>query len=461
LTSARPLAADLRRPGYHFTSPAGWINDPLAVTWHDDPAAGGGRYELFYQFNPEAPVWAPACRWGQATAPDLVRWGDPRTALEPGPDETGCWSGSLVVDDGVPVIVYTSVLADAPGQGRIALASGDPGWRHWTPDPAGPVLGAPAPELGLAHLRDPYVWRDGDRWRMVVGAGSTTGQPSVLQWSSPDLRSWRSDGVVAEPEPQRPGPGGAVWECPQLFRLDDAWVLVVSVWDQEPGAVACAVGDYDGRRFTARNWHRLAPHPCYATTVFLDSQGRRCAFSWLQEIGSADGDWAGVISVPWLLGLDGDRVVVRPHPDVDTLRTGVQTRRGPEPLTSDPVVLDVPAQADVLLRADVAGEPLQLTLEQAAGRLLTVVADPVAGHVRLSGPDAPEGLVPLRLEPDGAVELRLLVDAGVVEVFPSGGAVGAARLRPTGDRLRMSLSAAGGEARMHDLVVHGMERVIG
>src|SRR3954452_168153 len=110
------MGADLPRPGYHFTEPSGCINDPLGVTWH------GGRYELFYQFNPEAPVWAPACRWGQATATDLVRWRDPRTALEPGPEESGCWSGSVVVDDRGPVIVYTSVLAVAPEQGRIALA---------------------------------------------------------------------------------------------------------------------------------------------------------------------------------------------------------------------------------------------------------------------------------------------------------------------------------------------------
>ena len=48
--------------------------------WHEGPE--GGRYELFYQFNPQAPVWAPNCRWGQVTSPDLVHWEDARTALE-------------------------------------------------------------------------------------------------------------------------------------------------------------------------------------------------------------------------------------------------------------------------------------------------------------------------------------------------------------------------------------------
>jgi beta-fructofuranosidase len=453
------VTSDPRRPGYHFTVATGWINDPLGVTWHED-AAGDGRYELFYQLNPEAPVWAPACRWGQATSPDLVRWRDPRTALEPGPDETGCWSGSVVVDGGVPVIVYTSVLADAPGQGRIALAEGDAGWRRWTPDPAGPVIAAPAPELGLAHVRDPFVWRQGDEWRMVVGAGSTEGEPSVLQYSSPDLRRWRPDGVVAGPQADVPGPGGALWECPQLFPFGDAWALVVSVWDEEPAGVACAVGDYDGRRFTARTWQRLGDLPLYATTVFADAQGRRCALSWLHEAdGTSESAWAGALSVPWLLVPDGDRVAVRPHPDVDTLRTGVRGRLGPVPLSAEPLLLgDLPLSADVELRAD---GPVRLTLDDVAGRLLTVEADPAAGELRMVVPGQADACAPLRPEADGALHLRLLVDAGVVEAFPGGGAVVAARLEPTGGTGTLGVSGTGPGARLDRLVVHGMTRVFG
>jgi beta-fructofuranosidase len=455
------VTADPRRPGYHFTVAAGWINDPLGVTWHTDD--DGGRYELFYQLNPDAPVWALACRWGQATAPDLVRWREPRTALEPGPGEAGCWSGSVVVDGQRPVIVYTSVLADNPPHGRIALAEGDAAWRRWTPDPSGPVLDSPAPELGLAHVRDPFVWRDGEEWRMALGAGSTGGRPSVLQYSSPDLRRWRLDGVLAEPEEGRPAPGGALWECPQLFPLDDAWALVISLWDEGPGGVACAVGDYDGRRFTARAWHLLAADPFYATTAFPDAQGRRCALSWLQEAGAADGAWAGALSVPWLLERDGDRVVVRPHPDVDTLRTGVRERRGPAPLSTDPLVVpSLPVHNDVELRADPAGRPLTLTLDDESGsRLLTVVVDPAAEEVRLTVAGRPDARAPLLPEPDGAVQLRLLVDASVVEAFPGGGSVAAARLRPTGADLTLGLSAAGAGARLESLIVHGMERVFG
>ena len=231
--AARAAAPPPRRPGYHFTVPSGWINDPLGVTWHEGP--DGRRYELFYQFNPDAPVWAPACRWGQASSPDLVRWRDPRTALEPGPEETGCWSGSVVVDAGRPVIVYTSVLADAPGMGRIALAEGDAGLAALEPRPHRAGHPRTRPERRVRARPRPFrlagrgLVADGRRGRQHRGS------PSVLQYSSPDLRRWRPDGVLVAPGPGMPGPGGTVWECPQLFPLDGSWVLLVSVWDDVPG----------------------------------------------------------------------------------------------------------------------------------------------------------------------------------------------------------------------------------
>jgi beta-fructofuranosidase len=457
VTAWSSVRTDVGRPGYHFTVPAGWINDPLGVTWHETPE--GGRYELFYQSNPDAPVWTPACRWGQATSADLVRWREPRTALEPGPGETGCWSGSVVVDQGRPVIVYTSVVAGSTDLGAIALASGDVTWRHWFPDPGGPVLPSLRPDQGFAHVRDPFVWRDGSDWRMALGAGRSDGRPAVLQYSSADLRDWRLDGVLAEAGPERDGPGGAVWECPQLFPLDGAWVLIVSVWDEGPRGVACAVGDFDGRRFTARSWQPLAADPFYATTAFADSEGRRCVLSWIRHVGGPASGWAGALSVPWLLARDGDRVSVVPHPDVDGLRTTVQEGQGPVALSAEPAAVRIGRQADVLLGADPAGRPLEVAVDGPDGRLFSVTAHPDAGVLRLSAPDRADAVLALRAGTDGGVDLRLLVDDGVVEVF-SGGEVAGAVLPPADGDLVLRVAGGAGTHLRH-LTLHRMERLTG
>lgn len=405
------------RPGYHFTAPSGHVNDPLGITWHAGP--DGGRYELFFQHNPDAPEWAVACRWGQTSAPDLVRWGPPSTALSPGPGEAGCWSGSVAVrDDGVPVIAYTRVTEGRIPVGSVVLATGEPGWRSWTPDRDPVVPGPPEDESAaeVVQFRDPFLLRVDDGWLMVVGGGRADGTAAAWTYRSADLRSWRPDGVLAE----RPGTAtdpvwtGTAWECVQLVEVDGAWVLVVSVWDDDPRYVACAVGDFDGRAFTARRWQRLSATDLpYATTVFRDAQGRPCLLSWLREPGSAGDGWAGMLSVPWTMRVREDRLLLAPHPDVDDLRTGTAARLdGPGATPPLPPALDVELGGSGVL--EVHGDD---------GVALTVTA--AGEQVRLAVP----GAEPVRLAGgSGAPAVRLLLDAGLVEAATSAGEHAALRL---------------------------------
>lgn len=309
------MTADPRpRPRLHFTPRTGWLNDPHGIV-HT-----GGRYHLFFQYNPVATSWAAAISWGHATSADLVTWTEEPVALVPEEGEAGCWSGDVVLSDtGVPTLFYTRVPAGGdPRRGQIVRAVGDPALTGWRRDPAPVIAELPG---DVVELRDPYVWRAADGWRMVVGAQRPGDVAAIVQYRSDDLRYWSYDGVVAE-RPQSATGGratGAMWECPQLFPLDGTWVLLVStIAHGRPAGVAYALGDYDGRRFTPQVWGDFGHGDLmYASTTFTDVAGRRCVMSWLREAHDVTGSpWAGAISLPWVLRVRGDLLLARPHPNL-------------------------------------------------------------------------------------------------------------------------------------------------
>jgi beta-fructofuranosidase len=426
------------RPGFHFALPAGHLNDPLGVTWHD------GRYDLFFQLNPAGPHWAPDCRWGQVDGPDLVRWGEPRVALEPAPGE-GCWSGGVAVDrGGTPVIVYTSVATAAPDVGRVALARGGSDWAGWTADG---VVVAPPPGLDLHTFRDPFVWAVPGGWRMVVGAGARDGRALALQYSSADLRHWELDGPLAERRPaEGPVPSGTAWECPQLFPLDGRWVLLVSAWDGAPLRVVAAVGEYDGRRFTPAAWQPFdVSGELYATTAFRDAAGRWCALSWLPG--------ARLLSAPYLLFLAGDRVCAEPHPDLEALVLPTAAElSGRIPPAGGAVTGPLDPLADVRLEAEVPeGSRLRVVVTEDGVELLGVLVD--ADRALLRRPGRPDAVLP-------PGPLRLLLDVGVAEVF-GGGAVAALPLGGRGGPVRWEVTGEGGGVGLDRLAVRPVRRWFG
>jgi beta-fructofuranosidase len=266
---------------------------------------------------------------------------------------------------------------------------------------------------------------------MVVGGGLADGRPAAVQYSSPDLRRWTQDGVVAV----EAGPG-SVWECVQLFALDGAEVLLVSVWDDgSPRSVACAVGSRDGRRFTPGAWRPFtATDAVYATTTFADAAGRRCAISWVREPGIPGAGWAGVLTLPVVLGRDGDRVLVAPHPDVDGLRGAVLADTAP----GDGEVLG-PFEPFFDLVAEIGG-PARLTV----GDLLTL--DVGSDAVALRRPGRPDEHLPHRGGP-----VRLLLDAELAEVF-AGGDAAVVRVDPAPAPVPVTVSGQG----VRRLTIHAM-----
>ncbi len=219
-----PAHPDPAFPSLHGRPPYGWVNDPNGCSFVN------GRFHLFFQYNPDAPVHG-GIKWGHVSSADLLDWRQHPIALvnRPGElDEYGCWSGSVTDDAGVPTAVYSAV-ADTSFRSVVLLARGDRDMLRWHQgrEPAAGMPDDPA----ISHARDPFLFEaDGHRYA-VQGAGHTHGSPRILVYGCDDLTSWTALGTLLssdDPIAAEAAPAN-IWECPNLLPLGDRWILIISL----------------------------------------------------------------------------------------------------------------------------------------------------------------------------------------------------------------------------------------
>ena len=318
----RDLAHDPLRPQYHLLPPHNWMNDPNGPIWWK------GKYHLFYQLNPEAAVWGDM-HWGHAISTDMVHWRHEPIALAPtpgGPDSEGCFSGSAVVYNGVPTVIYTGVQNAPPGEVTLHGGNGNDKLRetqllataedslllHWQKQ-AAPVIAAPPAGMTVTGFRDPCPWHEDDGWYLAVGSGERGKGGCALLYRSQDLRQWEYLHPLVEGKPTglaaaNPVDSGDMWECPDFFAVDGRHCLLYST----EGKVTWTTGDYDARthRYMPKLQGVLDHGAYYAPKSFLAPGNRRILWGWIPETRpeaefSAAG-WAGAMSLPRMLGVDAD-----------------------------------------------------------------------------------------------------------------------------------------------------------
>ncbi|CAM3542925.1 MULTISPECIES: GH32 C-terminal domain-containing protein [Saccharibacillus] len=215
------LASDRHRPQYHAHPPAHWMNEPHAPVYFE------GKYHLFYQHNPQGPFFHHL-HWGHWISEDLVHWRDLPVALAPEDDglaADGIWSGSASYDaDGLPVLFFTAGHAEASPDQSVALArstyaeDGDAELVRWTKHPA-PLIVQQPDQGRFGDFRDPFVWREGDRWYALVGSGTAEGGGTAFAYVSTDLLNWTYKGPFYIADMERFPYLGPIWELPVLLPL--------------------------------------------------------------------------------------------------------------------------------------------------------------------------------------------------------------------------------------------------
>lgn len=438
------LASDPLRPQYHLLPPANWMNDP------NGPIYWNGEYHMFYQYNPDGAYWGDM-HWGHAISPDMVHWHHLPVALAPtpgGPDASGCFTGTAVVQNGRVVILYTGVRASSLAEATIRdlnaplresqclAVAADPDLKSWE-KLAAPVLDRTPAGLQVNGLRDPSPWRRGERWYMVAASGLANRGGAVLLYSSADLRSWEylhplagrdlaGDGRGAAARLDAPDPW-EVWECPEFFAIEDWHVLLYST----AGRVYWQSGRLDERemRFHPEQAGILDYGSYYAAKTQLDRSGRRIVWGWVQETRPVAehraAGWAGLMSLPRVLTVSSDgRLRMRTADEVDQLRHSPQALS----LTADEE--GNLRRLDALRLPECCGE-IRLRARRGAGSFALELAGSSSGAppwlIVGYEPGEPESVsvdgrpLPLPSGEHDDLDLRIHVDGSVIELIGNEG----------------------------------------
>lgn len=323
---------DLQRPIYHGLPPANWTNEPHGLIYHNEV------YHMFYQRTPNGP-YKTMMHWGHMTSTDLVHWTNTRDALWPelaltpttGYDMKGIWSGDVIVDNGVAHAFYTCVNHTGPYNPGIAHAtSNDTGFKFWSK--SGPVVD----RQFVNDFRDPYLFKDGSTWYMIIGA-ALSGSGGLDCYTSTDLNSWTHKSSFCTTSYASMDIGSVIWEMPVFEPIGNGkWVLIVNpiggtVGKYGPKFTRAVywVGTFTGGLFTPdyttpKNLDVIHGH--LSPTVERNPSGQLVAIGMVDERRNSqaqlDAGWCHVFSLPRVYTLlpDNKTLGQAPAPELTTLR---------------------------------------------------------------------------------------------------------------------------------------------
>lgn len=264
------------RPIYHHTPAYGWMNDPNGMFYKD------GIWHLYYQYNPYGSQWENMT-WAHSTSTDLMHWKNQGEAIQP--DALGTiFSGNSVVDkentagfgkDAV-VAFYTSAGAAQTQSIAYSTDNGETFKKYAN----NPILTSDVPDF-----RDPNVFWNEEvkQWNLILAAGQ---QMNI--YSSKNLKDWKYESSFGEGY----GNHGGVWECPDLLKMGDKWVLICNINPGGPfggSATQYFVGSFDGHKFTCESKPEVTKwmdygKDHYATVSFSNApDGRIVVLPWMSN----------------------------------------------------------------------------------------------------------------------------------------------------------------------------------
>lgn len=318
----------------HLKAPGNWINDPNGFIYYQ------GKYHLFYQHNPYAPVWGNM-HWGHAVSDDLVHWEHVGIALYPTrpEDQDGCFSGSALEQDGRLNLYYTGIryenvtpqnmhncVEKVHSSSQLMITSEDGFHFDNMNDKKVIVPSVQNQEIGDSKdTRDPKVWKENGIYYMVIGSTCAGKQGRVLFFKSRDGRNWDYASQYAH------SCFGAILECPDLFQVEGQYVFAGSpmcITDSKIGYrdhAVCMPVEFDPGTCTMEvqgDWQYVDyGMDFYAPQTCLDKDGQRVMVGWMRMPESVESDgkkpWSGMMSLPRVVEMEDGHICFRVHPETD------------------------------------------------------------------------------------------------------------------------------------------------
>jgi levanase/fructan beta-fructosidase len=429
------------RPAYHHTPQYGWMNDPNGMFYKD------GEWHLYYQYNPYGSLWENMT-WGHSVSKDLVHWEALPLAIEA--DALGTiFSGSCVVDkDNTAGFGKNAVIAFYTSAGEAqtqSMAYSTDGGRTFNKYGKNPVVTFNAPDF-----RDPKVfWYDGtNRWIMMLAVGQ-----EMQIWSSANLKDWQKESSFGSEY----GNHGGVWECPDLLKIEDKWVLICNINPGGPfggSATQYFVGDFDGHKFTCESMPKVTKwldygKDHYATVSFSNApDGRTVVLAWMSNWQYANQvptrQFRSANSIARDLGLfkDGEETYVSVIHSKETL--AMRGKKIKNPTDACEIVVDVKGSMELIL-SNTKGE--QVVMKYDAQKQTFAMNRKQSGDISFSEAFPIETTAPTH----GALkQLRLFIDHSSIEAFASDGKMAMTNLVFPNEPYN-TLKVKGGKATIYEI----------
>ena len=369
-------------------------------------------------------------------------------------DSHGVYSGSAIENDGVLHIFYTGNVKMIGDYDYVKAGRGANVIHVTTTDGSKMsekqvlLRNSDYPDFCSCHVRDPKVWKEGDAWKMVLGARTLDDEGCVLVYESDDLINWKYTGKVYKEG------YGYMWECPDYFEIDGKGFLSTcpqgmphyeTKWQNlnESGYFPVQGKLEDSVLGDFTEWDM--GFDFYAPQTFLDPQGRRILIGWLGMDNKAYGNattelgWQHCLTIPRVVTVaPNGKLRQQPIAEFDELKSNAR-RQSSGQTAEYPLPFELDGESADSFSISLDGK-LELGFDKEKKLFTMKFTDEKYGC----------GRTVRNAEIDSVRNIRVIADMSSIEVYINDGeTVMSTRIYPDNDSVKLKVN--GFEAQVWDI----------